>query len=57
MRNITPSELEALQLLVQSGRIPPNVNWTEQIEAVRNYIFQLAARLQADRMEKQKEGD
>ena len=57
MRNITPSDLEALQLLVQSGRIPPNVNWTEQIEAVRNYIFQLAARLQADRMEKQKEGD
>jgi hypothetical protein len=42
---ISKAELEALELLVKSGKVAPQAQWEEVIPEVTKYIVDLAKRL------------
>jgi hypothetical protein len=45
---ITEADIEALELLVKSGKVAPQANWKDAIPEVRAYIIGLAKRLETE---------
>ena len=45
---IRDCELEALELLVKSGNVSPQIDWRLAIPDIVKYIIDLAKRLEAD---------
>jgi len=47
----TTAELEALELLLKAGKIAPTATFVEAIPEVKNYILDLAKRLEEPKPE------
>jgi hypothetical protein len=49
MMKIYPSELEALEILTKSGRVSPQMEWTQAIHQAGDAIIALADKIKEER--------